>query len=87
MIVLRRIQRRSRTYAKAIKAGIDVSKEFKEMDRTKCRIRGAEYSIVHNEQFADPKAAIRQTNEHRTYIEGEHVDPKNIHLDVYDPLD
>jgi hypothetical protein len=75
------------TDAKAIKLGADIPKGFKEMARVTCGTCGAEYIIVHDEQFADSKAAIRQANEHRIRVEGEHVDPKNVHLVVYEPLD
>jgi hypothetical protein len=76
------------TDAKAIKLGVDIPKGFKEMARVKCGTCATEYIIVHDERFADPATAIRQADEHRIRVEGEHVDLKNIHLlDVYEPLD
>jgi hypothetical protein len=76
------------TEARAIKSNTDLPDGFIEMVRVKCGKCGEEYIIIHDEQFADKSTALRQADEHRIRIEGEHVDPKNIHsLEVYEPLD
>jgi len=75
------------TDAKAIKIGLEIPKGFKEMAHARCGACGTEYIIAHDEMFANSAIAVRQADEHRIRVEGEHVDEKNVHLDVYEPLD
>ncbi len=52
-----------------------------------CRKCGAEYVIVYLAHEADVALAAQHAAFLSGYLEGEHVDPKHEHLDVYEPLD
>ena len=76
--------------AKAIKVGTPIPTGYKEAAKTHCRKCHEMYLIIHEvrEALGDDKAlAKRQAIYIKGYLTGEHVDAKNNHLEVYEPLD
>jgi hypothetical protein len=75
---------------KGIKKGNPVPPGYKKVPSSvnaKCRVCKAEYVIVYQVHEADAELAAQHAAFLSGYLEGEHVDPKHIHLEVYESLD
>ena len=52
-----------------------------------CSVCGAQYVIVYQVHELDSTLAAQHAAFLSGYLKGEHVDPKHVHLDAYEPLD